>query len=53
MCDMIALFSSRHTLHMSRFANNAFLGGGARVRVRVGIREKRTIKRQSCALLSL
>ena len=35
---------------MSRFANNALLGGG--VRVRVWIREQRKIKRKSKALLS-
>ena len=34
---------------MSRFANNALLGGG--VRVRVWIREQRKIKRRSKALL--
>ena len=38
-------------LYMSRFANNAFLGGG--VRVRVWIREQRKIKRRSRTLLSL
>ena len=38
-------------LYMSRFANNALLGGG--VRVRVWIREQRKIKRRSKALLSL
>ena len=37
--------------YMSRFANNALLGGG--VRVRVWIREQRKIKRRSKALLSL
>ena len=39
--------------HMSifKFANNALLGGG--VRVRVWIREQRKIKRRSKALLSL
>ena len=36
---------------MSRFANNALLGGG--VRVKVLIREQRKIKRRSKALLSL
>ena len=35
--------------YMSRFANNALLGGG--VRVRVWIREQRKIKRRSKALL--
>ena len=35
---------------MSRFANNALLGGGIRVRVRVWIREQRKIKRRSKAL---
>jgi len=37
--------------YMSRFANDALLGGG--VRVRVLIREQRKIKRRSKALLSL
>ena len=36
------------SLYMSRFANNALLGGG--VRVRVWIREQRKIKRRSKAL---
>ena len=36
---------------MLMFANNALLGGG--VRVRVGIREQREIKRRSKTLLSL
>jgi len=35
---------------MSSFANIALLGGGVRVRVRVGIRELRKIKRRSKAL---
>ena len=39
--------------HMSRIANNALLGGGVRVRVRVWIREQRKIKRRSKAPLSL
>ena len=39
------------SLYMSRFANNALLGGG--VRVRVGTREQRKNKRRSKALLSL
>ena len=46
--DKLVHFS---TPHMSMFANNALLGGGVRVRVR--IREQRKIKRRSKALLSL
>ena len=45
--DKLVHFST----HMSMFANNALLGGGVRVRVR--IREQRKIKRRSKALLSL
>ena len=51
---LIMLVCEQYT-YMSRFANNALLGGGVRVRVRVrvGIREQRKNKRRSKALLSL
>ena len=45
------LFFTNSSPYMSRFANNALLGG--EVRVRVWIREQRKIKRRSKALLSL
>ena len=50
---LVHTWSMQHALYMSMIANNALLGGGVRVRVRVWIREQRKIKRRSKVLLSL